>query len=372
MELISQEFTQSRDIHKTLTESLDNRFNIVIEAVDRLARHATLLSNAPSIISAETDAPIRPVAKEEPTFENPDIPPCPSLLAPSIASHITANLTGKHNMPFKTDMEILESMLQKLPKLSGAGKPGAFIECINKVDGLLEFSRGKASEKSLVLHIELNSEKSAEKFMENLWATTLRPTTWVNVINDDHQIIQVGLRTHLIKDFMPPDWKETILNCLHGLCSSQYANITNFNHAFNVTYRQLDERLPFWQIHSIYLNAIAKETAKFLEASPDDLSTLEEIMACAVKVASRTELFKQPSQLSSTDKVTANVTVTGSRKSKETWSERRKRQKEEEKAGGSANPGDGKSATPGSSNVGNKGGGGEGKSNSSGGGSGGK
>ncbi|KAJ3042313.1 hypothetical protein HK097_002077 [Rhizophlyctis rosea] len=217
------------------------------------------------------------------------------------------------------DMKIFESMLQKLPKLSGGGKPDAFIEFINKVDGLLEFSRGKVSEESLVLQNKLNSEKSAEKFMENLWATALRPTTWFNVINNAHQIIQVGLRTHLLKEFMPPDWKDTILNRLHGLRSSQYANITNFNHAFNLTYRQLDERLPIWQMRNIYLNAIAKETAKFLEASPDDLSTLEDLMARAVKVAPRSDPPKQPSQLSSTEKATANVTVTGSGKPKEPW-----------------------------------------------------
>ncbi|KAJ3057075.1 hypothetical protein HK097_001044, partial [Rhizophlyctis rosea] len=67
-------------------------------------------------------------------------------------------------------------------------------------------------------------------------------------------------------------------------------------------------------------------------------------MACDVKVAPRIEPSKQPSQTSPTEKATANVTVTGSGKPKETWSERRKRQKEEKKAGGSANLGDGKSA----------------------------
>ncbi|KAJ3044853.1 hypothetical protein HK097_001354 [Rhizophlyctis rosea] len=81
-------------------------------------------------------------------------------------------------------------------------------------------------------------------------------------------------------------------------------------------------------------------------------------MTRAVKVAPRTEPSKQPSQTLSTEKATANITVTGSGKPKETWSESKKRQKEEKKAGGSANPGDGKFAIPSSSNGGNKGGGG--------------
>ena len=198
--------------------------------------------------------------------------------------------------------------------------------------------------------------------METLWATSKRPISWFVIVDSDKTILRHGLRTYLIREFMPTDWKEIILTRLTNLRSSHFSSITNFNHAFNLALRQLDNQLRFWQIRSIYLNAIGKETAKFLEASPDKLFPLEALMTRAIKVASCTEPTKHTSQSNQSDASTANVTVARSGNKKEFCMDQKKKQRGGKKGNGTVNLGDSKPDAPGSSSSGGHGGGGPGES----------
>ena len=168
MDQIQRAFRTRSEEQRAFAATVDSRLEAVLNTINSLAVQISNLTSHPAVPSPPTH-PTVPVVG---TAVDP-VDPTPSLRPPS-PTYTDVSQSDSH-MLSKMDMEIFKSMLAKLPKLQGAGKVDAFLEFMSKVDNWLDFSKGKVSEGSLILHIKLNSEKAAEKFMDNLWATSQRP-----------------------------------------------------------------------------------------------------------------------------------------------------------------------------------------------------